>query len=131
MFVYKEGTIAEALDRFTCKSSVWTETNCQDNHVHIVFSLVSDDFFNFTVTGNFFHSLTKCQLDTVVFHVFSHHVRQVAVIVASQASIHNVDKDNFFALTLEGFCKLNTDVTSTNNCYTFDVFVFQTVDNIC
>ena len=131
MFVNKEGTVAEALDSFACKSSVWTETNCQDNHVHIVFSLVSDDFFNFTVTSNFFHCLTKCQLDTVVFHVFSHHVRQVAVIVTSQAGIHNVDEDNFFALTLEGFCQFNTDVTSTNNRYTFDVFVFQTFDNIC
>ena len=53
------------------------------------------------------------------------------VVITCQTCINNVDKDNFFSMTLESFSQFNTNVTSTYNRYTFDIlrFVVQFINN--
>ena len=54
------------------------------------------------------------------------------VVITCQTCINNVDKDNFFTVTLESFSQFNTNVTSTYNRYTFDIlrFVVQLINNL-
>ncbi|SIA54007.1 Uncharacterised protein [Mycobacteroides abscessus subsp. abscessus] len=129
--VNKESTVTEEFDLTISKCSVWTETNCKNNHIHIKCFFISDQAFNFSFTFDSFNSLTKCQTDVVVFQVFSHHLCEVFVIVSVQYSVNDINKYNFFSKTFESFSKLNTDVTTTYNSDTLKVFalVSKFVDN--
>ena len=129
--VNKESTVTEEFDLTVSKSSVWTETNCKNNHINVKCFFVSYQAFNFTVTFDSFNSLTKCQTDVVVFQVFSHHLCEVFVIVSVQYCVNDINKHNFFSKTFESFSKFNTDVSTTNYSDTLKVFalISKFVDN--
>ena len=129
--INKVSTISECFQFTSSKGCIRTETNSKNNHIYIVRIFICYDAFYLSFTFYCFNSFAKGQLDTVVFQIFSHTVCKIAVIVSCQTCVNNINKDNFFTMTLEGFSQFNTNVTCTNDCYTFDVlwFIVQLINN--